>query len=531
MRMEQTKKTAIYFIFLLILAIAIRLIPYFTFGLFNDGYAVYVTIAAKDAIANGYIPAPLASLTAGPWAEQGLVYLIISFYYIFGHFLSLIQTMFLIKFAFTAISAMTIYLFAIKLSNSRKTGLIALLLYAVSNIAMLLDSFEYWYGDAFTPILSVISLLLLIYALESRNWKRIACGCGSVLSLIAAYLIWNGGMYALIAYGITLSSIYMLRKGYAKSRIAAMTLIGLASLTAIYVLLPALIQAIAPQAYSTPQFLLFSDYPNFNILLGIPMVAGQFYTMVLSGYSWHLPFSAVIFAMEAIAGFIVFTLMALLTIKRFDLSQATLTQRYAYLALAMPLLFSIPFSLLPSAFRYNSLSYIPIIILAAVSFKDYLLPILYLYAVAGIVMTVFFTGQLGIFHDPYMKAVAWIRNNTSQNSTFFTYDDYCLPIAYYDNRTCMDPQQGSNLFAVFLSQKAYNFSIINESNPDYIVISSDFWDPNNAMPSSFIAASINQSITGNDTNLALLERGSLSSQSGLDEVYGTNSTKIYKVIK
>lgn len=109
-------------------------------------------------------------------------------------------TIFFIHGLFLLLSLALVYFFTMKITENTKYSIYAVLLFAIMPTAVLTQGFSNYIGDFYMPIIALFSLFMLILAVENypQKVKVLIYGIVSITFLIIAYLLWNGGAYAIV---------------------------------------------------------------------------------------------------------------------------------------------------------------------------------------------------------------------------------------------------------------------------------------------------------------------------------------------
>ncbi len=462
---------------IILLAIGLRAL-FLIRGSFLTVGTMAAVLTMKQAILNGYVihPNPLAGFPSHPYIfpEEGLVYFAIYSYRILP-FLGIFGDMYLIKILFTALAAITVYLLAKKITGNREAGVLSSLLYATSEIGMTAEAFNRWKGDSFVPILLLFSVLMLIYLIENKDAKGKIKKLGMIAGIIfpiafSAYL-WNGGLYAAAAFFFVAVSLLI---SYFVSNLKKQLLIML--------ILVVLIWAV-----------FLSSSFTYAVGLGkVEMTFGLFRSDILQilgqlESAYYLPaplYHTAMYYVWIMAGFLSSIALVLVTLFKYPFAKKDRIQKYAYVSMLALLFFGLPFAILQ--YRFNSLIYLPISIIAGCSisvisaqwkvrmkiFIPVIIFIVLAFAVYQIIYTPQYTGMSPRFHHELL----WLLNNTPSNATFLNFNGDGTAIQYWADRTTYsDTNFADNQTVVqdyydFIYARAGNFSYLNQIKPDYLLI-------------------------------------------------------------
>jgi hypothetical protein len=492
------------------------------------------------------------------YAEQGIIYMAIYAYAIFGKFVDLINILILIRVLFTILSIVVIYLFTMELTDDKFAGVLAGGIYAISSIGLGVEAFSIWKGEGFVPILIITGVLLILYAIKDKNKiKSYSLFILSGLALIFAFLVWNGGAYALAAAFFVCLALILAR--YIKSKKALLACIGIIILLATIGLFASGLHkafALVPLQVQPEPYINISV--KQGIILNTMQVIGQvqpvypqinvFYLTFLSNKSLLLKLP---YLMWIMVGFTTTTLLAIITIIKYQFNKDK-NRRNAFVVLITLTLLGLPLALIASSW-WTLLISIPIAILAGASYtyikQNKLFVMLVIsFLLASFVLTMWQTKAFNLGPVPqFTQATTWIQNNTPINAKFITMPGDGSALEYLANRTSyIDTDTSSDPEAIaqvahFFFAKAYNFTFLQQVNYNYVLVEQDWSTP---AGSGYIALDGNfpadKSVNG--TNLLLLAPGGSWNSGGLNnsysdngitlkEVYNDNGIIIYEVTK
>ena len=108
--------------------------------------------------------------------------------------LTLQQTMILVKSLFLIAAALITYIFARRLAGP-KAAVLALSSYILISLISPVQYLSTWYGDLFTSVFLMASLLIM--ADKNLSLKQLVL---ALFLLIFAYITWNGGIFAIVVF-------------------------------------------------------------------------------------------------------------------------------------------------------------------------------------------------------------------------------------------------------------------------------------------------------------------------------------------
>lgn len=168
------------FIFIAI-ALALRAMPLFLHGAFVDSESQQYISGIMQQL-NGQVPS---------FGERlGSFYITTIPYLLTGSLLGLDGTIFLVHALLVILACLITYSLASRLTNDKRSGIIAVALLAVMPTAIESQSFANYVGDFFVSILGMASLWFLLTYLKNKRISFLALGC--VIAYCASQM-WNGG--------------------------------------------------------------------------------------------------------------------------------------------------------------------------------------------------------------------------------------------------------------------------------------------------------------------------------------------------
>ena len=318
-----------------------------------------ITLGLHQVLDGQTIGAVYAMIHGTPFAEEGLVMAVTIPSHLLGGAVSVFAIMYAERLLLTIVACIAVYLLGKRISNSSHAALLGTFLYATSQIGMWRESLNIWVGDGFTPILLILAVLFLLYWLDGFEaacdpiyalGRRLLL-IPSLFLLALAYFIWNGGPYALWAYGLVAGILFL--RNFIKSPFrllfiaAGVTVI----MGAVFVSLPAftlLRDGIAPTS-SFRAIVQFATQTEFHLEQNNP-----FYLAYLQGHD-------LVFGIWLCLSSIV-TALACIGAMRFNYRHRAPEAQNTYLAVILSVVAGLPFVFFGP--RWNSLVYIPIAILA-----------------------------------------------------------------------------------------------------------------------------------------------------------------------
>ena len=463
----------------------------------------------------------VGSHTSG-YAEMGILYLVLMPYQVTYGVLGILGTLAAINILFVIITGMTVFLLTRKLTRSESAGLFAVLLFGLSQIGMYSEALNNWAGGFnYIPTLLLLSLLLFLYAfMEKRKEISIALLLSSFLIVFFAYILWDGGGYAIVAYLFVIVSILVYHHTKSLRLTLGLGIIGVIMVWTFIMTTGSSTSFPPPFQISTAQ-ITPGDIPT-HIIYSL----GQFNAQDYQSNALYSSFMAGVFPQGipfiswAVTGFLSTTFLAMIYLYKSRKKKEH--RNLVYVCLLGLLIFSIPFSL-DGWFQFV---YLPIIILAGsifsvvkISFRKacliaYILLIAFAFAFLQIGTTVIYGGV----SPPLKSASLWLSNNTATNATILTFQGDGTGVEFWAHRqSFLDTNIAGNqtqifAFSSFLNANAYNFSYLQEFKPDYLLLY-DF-QIYNATPTPF-----------NQTNVYLFK--GISPENIASEAYNLSLQKVY----
>lgn len=415
------------------------------------------------------------------------VYFVTIPYALLGSFLDIIQTMYVVKATLIIFSALIVYLFGKELGGQR-AGYLALLLFAVSPIAIYTQSLGLWTGDAITPIFLAAAILFLLYSKTNLNKKDFyLCGILSIFFLILAYASWNGGIYAIVTYCfvLILLIVQIFIKSQSKVILIGAMLIGAAFL--IYI----------PSPYNIGVFS-GGNYAGGIVDTVIQFITNNNYSMYGSGAATNPPDLKInmLYYFLLPVGFLTSFFLIIITLYIFQHKVKEDRKKDAFIAVVVIYIISTVIAL--SYRRFDSLDIIPTAVLSGTGldlilehtetkstyrYIKFAFAILILIVFAGSILQVIDAQYPTDLTNDYLSTMQWISSSTPQNATFLTniFDE--APIVYYGNRqSAIDGWNGgawiipanASKFDNFLFTQSCNGTYLKSTNADYLIVDR-FW--------------------------------------------------------
>ncbi len=470
------------------------------------------------------------------------VYFITIPYSILRGFLSIEQAMHAVKAAFVLFSALIVYLLGKELGG-QKAGYLSMLFFAISPLAIYTQSLGLWTGDAITPIFLAASILFLLYAKASRSARKlILWGLLSVMSLTMAYLSWNGGIYAVVAYlfVVLLFLLGRFTSSHSKTFFAGIALLGLSFLA--YILSPYNMGIFSGGNYAggiLHTIAQFFSNNNFS-LYGTGDVRNPIDFNPNPAYDILLPI-----------GFLTSTFLIAVCANSFLRQKEKGQAQSAFIAVAFIYLISAVIAL--SDRRFDSLAIIPIAVLSgsglhvllkahdskpkAYRYTKLAFSILMVLVLLGSVVQIIVAQYPVDLTGDYISSMKWLSINTPKNSTFLTniFDE--APIIYYgDRQSAIDgwngglwgrfPSNSIREFNNFLFSSQCNSTYLNSTGANYLIVDK-FW-----LYRGFIS---NKSANGTNMKHLILDNNFHINCGGLNLLLiyesGYNLTRIYSIQK
>jgi len=551
--MDSQKKFLLAFVFIAIVGLALRYL-----ATYNNIYAttsepIFLAMI-RQTIANNFTRPPLNALSGfvmhNPAPEQPLLTL-------FGAFptwqsgglinpeagIAIIQIVF-------ALSGMAItYLLAEKITGNAKWGLFSMLLFALQPSAIVNNALYTWSGGSFVPILAALSILLLLQAMKERTLPRKSLLLGlSVLPLAFSVYLWSGGIFAPAAYVLAAFSIIAFKQ--TKSlRIASISIILVLSI-GWYLFINTGIPTLMSRVEALGQ-------PSISNLIALLTQTGTIATvqnLLYAQYTLGSPPFSLLYYVPMSCGIVFSSIMIMLCLSSFKASRYEEKEIDAFIAVFALFIAGLPFTLYSTG--WASLIVLPGTVLAGISLDSFarqmrrasptiLVPMLCVYANLLFILIMFTTTLPYAFLTPqYQGTMQWIQNNTPGNATFLTWAEDGSAIEGWANRTSYtdalsfdNNQQAVANFSRFLFAKAYNFSYLNETRPDYLLVRYYWYAPSGEWPTIEAQGGLQANYsTISGTNLQLfgekpesINAGSISMALVYDAPKGINESIIYRI--
>lgn len=465
------------------------------------------------------------------------VYLVTIPYSVLRGFLGVAQTMYVVKAALVVFSSIIVYFFGKELGG-KNAGYFALLLFAVSPLAIYAQGLGVWSGDVIAPVFLSASILFMLYANANLGKKVFYLWAAlSASFVILAYMSWDGGAYAIVTYMFALLLIGLQALIHDRPKVLLIGAVFIAIAFLLYI----------PSPYNIGVF------SGGNYAGGISQTALQLFSnsdlsQYGSGAVTNPPDVSSAFAAFFPAGFFTSTVLILASLYFFLRKEKAISNARAFIAVTVMYLIATVIAL--SYRRFDSLDIIPIAILSgaglngilnktkpnpkAFSFVRLVFAIFILIVLLGSVLQVLKAGYPTDLTNDYLSSMQWIAQYTPANATFLTniFDE--APIIYYGNRqSALDGWNGGlwgrisaneiNNFDNFLFAPKCNSTYINDTRANYLVVDK-FW----LYPGYIKQGNVN------GTNMKTLVDGNFEIPCGdltLSLVYnsGYNITKIYKI--
>lgn len=462
---------------ILILALSLRAFM-LVGGQFIDTQTMAAVLTMKQTIANGYtIPDdPLAGFPTHPYrfSEQGIIYLAALPYGLLS-FLGLFGVMYLIKALFVMLAVLVVYLFAKKVTGNFEAGLVAALLYAVSQSGVVTEAFSRWEGDAFVPPLLLLSVLAVLYLLETRkgeNSRRVLLLALFVAPLILSAALWNGGVYAYAAFAFAAVAVCLTYFLKSFKAVVAILLILVAVGWAML---------LGTQLFAGVNLNGQSNLAHAEFRSSLVQLLGQF--QLLESGTGPL-YGFLLYPAWLLTGFLAYFGLAVLTIFKFRFSNHSHAETRAYMACLALLLFGLPFAIVTP--RYSSLTFMPVAVLAGCSIalvshvgRRRLMIMLSLLVTLIIAFTVIQALTVPSYEEmvrQFHNQLIWVSQNTPKDATFVNVAGDGIAIQYWADRTTyIDSNLADNAleimnFSDFLYARAGNFSYLLRVRPDYVLL-------------------------------------------------------------
>lgn len=537
---KSTIAWAALFVVILIIGLLCRLWMLNYYGFYEpDGFFYYSVV--QQTLANNFripSPIPLSGFPMhNPLSEKpGLIYITLIPYVamkaVFSG-LSLYTFMRLIPLVSAILEMLATYLLAYALTKNRKAALLAMLFMAILPASVLRTQATEYRGDTFVP---TIFAFLLIVILRYRKINRIKSRdfiiktAAAALLLFTGLITWVASVYIYPVLGLFILSILLL---YLTKDLKKTIVISAAVCVALWIIGWILFPYIAPNYFS---------YLSSNRLLLNSIGEAQPPTLI-SLSTW---FNILIFLGPL--GVIAYPFV----------SKNAKGSEYVYLALFANLM--IVALLLSLQIRWVALAAVPMAVFASyfvlkmyeglaktklfeISAKSLVVIILLLTASIS-AATIITQPNSSNATSQFLNATSWLKNNTNKSSTVLTeWADGSLVEALANRTSYMDSVdagQGTGdpalaakayNFSRFIYGNEYNFSFLNYSKPDYLLIrqiwvykySKAYEEEGNLSNVSLNDTNLHLFFTSNETTIN-------SSGVSLTRVFGNNDTVIYKVI-
>ena len=477
---------------------------------------------AKAILSHNLTIPPTNPLSGFPthfaYAEApGLGYLQVIIYLITFEAFSLYQVMLALPLIFGIAGMLLAYFITKKLTKNPYVPLLAMFFFAVIPTAVWRTSTGEFRGDSFVPIIAMLPLLFL----PIKNKKEgILFGISLIATIVACLLMWNGGQYVpvaiALAIGIFIYFIFispLLEKKYAWLGKVVLLILCIAfillSLKPIYNELNKANGIFNNTVYETsPTTLTYlgSEYGGLVFFLAVFYFGAS---LLLKDRIKNIPIYAYVLAFFIVC-----------------LSFQIWQMRWSYI-LALP------------ACIFGALGAYEILIIIKKGDR-----IFFYGAVIAVVGIVLVTSILNIglatktadYQTPaMMQTLAWIRNNTPQNSTFLSlWPDGSLieGIAYRDaySDSMAAAGMGYQEFPDFLYARLGNLSYIEQVRPDYVWIRKCLLLENSSVKQM---GNLSTNTSLNLTNFLSLEEGTNITATDLKVslmyIYNNSDGYLYKV--
>lgn len=459
---------------LVLLSVATRAL-YLMRGNILDTESMAGMLALRQGIADAYTLAPnmLAGYTSHNiiFSEQGLVYFGLKIEQFLG-FLGFYHALWIADAAFITLAALCVFLYTKEMTGDHGAALFAVLFFALSGAGMYSSAFNLFRGDVYVPALSLLSLLMMIKAERPRTMLL------SVLPAVLAFLIWNGGVYAIVLWVFAfIAAIFSGLKREGIVVLSSMFLLG----WGLFFLAPVIIT-------SLPFLLVFG---KGQVIINGMQVLGMIEPFAYQTYPigiWTNALGSVTLVIWILVGFATSWLPAMaasIKVKWDSFGSADRNRREAWMVVWAMLLFAVPFTLQSS--RFESLLFIPISILAGSLLSFYKGErrrfVMLLFSALLIFGFVLDTGQ--IVYSPAVPSISKVMKqamlctelNTVSNATFLSSEADGTAIQYWgDRKTFSDTNYNANntewwAFEDFLYARAGNLSYVVARKPDYLLVS------------------------------------------------------------
>ena len=470
------------------------------------------------------------------------VYLVTVPYSVLRGLLSIQQTMYVVKAALVLLSALIVYFFSKEIGGNR-AGYLALLLFAVSPLAIYTQSLGVWTGDVISPIFLSGAILFMLYANKKFGSKSMySYAAASIFFLVVAYASWNGGVYAVITYLFALFLIALRKLINSTAQVLLFGVVALSIAFLIYIPSPYNIGVFSGGNYVGGIFqtiIQFASNNNFS-LYGTGDVRNPSDLGASQLYNLLLPI-----------GFLTSTFLIAIAAYSFLRKNKAASEEYSFISAIVIYLIATVIAL--SDRRFDSLAILPIAMLSGVGlnllidnvkadtrryqYTKFIFSILIILVLIGSIIQIIKAQYPTDLTYDYTSAMQWIRQSTPSNATFLTniFDE--APIIYYGNRSSAIDGWNGGLWGRFPSNRIARFdnflfapqcnsTYLNSTGANYLVVDK-FW-----LYYGFI-----QARNTNGTNMQqLIQNNNFHTTCGglnLLLVYesGQNLTRIYSIQK
>jgi hypothetical protein len=483
---------------------------------------MWVFTAVNKTIQNGYAFPTDGNFTGGfQFHESKWQVLIITMpYRCLRGMLTILQTAYMVKLSFVLLSILLIAWAAKEITGTYKASIWSLALFAVYPTAELMQQIPMWVGDFFTSILLLAAVLLLYLAKKSyrQKWKSLIYAMLSIVFLITAYSIWNGGIYAVAAYSLVL--VYLLVSSWLRD-IKKALILSLVATGIAY-----LVCAVSP--YSVFLFRGLPIYPNI-----LPLLSQQLFSNWNNFTFFTIPGSIGI----TIFGAMISSILVILALSDF------LHGKGDELLGILLLLIAIGLPMALTDLRFNSLIIMEIAIVSGISISRIesrmsMLMFFLLIVVCGIIIITEAGAQAPIFSSTpaFHSAMAWANGNTPPDSLFLTDVNDGISVEYWSNRSVYSTYWYGSAndwhgFSDWLFSPECNSGYLLSTKADYLIINR-FWLPINATTGwEYIEMQYNLTIKPSNSTLLELENATMAScgNATLELAYRNGLTSIYRI--
>jgi len=521
-----TKKTMLLLLLIGVIIIALRALPAIINGV-TDPEAMVAFAAMNITVQNNYVlPHYVTNLTSSPpyqfrFTEAPFqVYVVTVPYYFLHSVLPILETAYLVKAAFVAVSVLVIILFCKRITGGYKAAVFATALFAIYPTANAIQSLAEWTGDFFLPILLTASILLLIYAKDNyRDRKKlIMFGALSIILLAGSYLSWRGGAFAIVSYAVVLFFLGVNAMLKDARKTFAVTLVAGA---AVYLLF---VHTIIQQSGSfVPQVILVVlTQQNYDVILKSSLILTILRHANIVGIAIGF----------ALSGMLVF-LSAFRFIKQKN--GEIIGILLLLIVLAVPLALQVQ--------RFVSLMVIEVAIVSGIALsqiksKKVMAAFCVLIIAYGLISVSEMLATPSILYasPDYHAAMLWVSHNTPANSLFLT--DYldAEAVQYWGNRSVYGTSwwnpSAITSFSDFLYTSPCNGSYLTATDANYIIINR-FWCDTvvNVSLCEDVSAQYNLTAARSDNTIGELELTNpvACGSKELSLVYENNATRIFNI--